>query len=99
MFRHVVTFRWNSSATPATLQALSEALATLPGAIPTIRDYRFGPDAGINEGNLDFAVVADFDDIDGYLLYRDHPAHTRIIAELIAPFIETRAAVQFDIGD
>ncbi|NCY15151.1 MAG: Dabb family protein [Actinobacteria bacterium] len=99
MFRHVVTFRWNDRSTPAQRTQLASALAALPAAIPTIRAYHVGTDAGINEGNFDFAVVADFDDVDGYLVYRDHPAHTQVITELIAPYIDTRAAVQYDTGD
>ena len=46
-----------------------------PAAIAEIRDYRFGPDAGINEGNFDFVVVADFESDDDYVVYRDHPVH------------------------
>lgn len=99
MFRHVVTFRWNAESTPAQREALGAALATLPAAIGEIRRYHFGPDAGINAGNADFAVVADFDDAAGYLVYRDHPEHGRIIGELIAPYVETRAAVQFELSD
>ena len=51
-----------------------------------------GPDAGINEGNYDFAVVADFDDADGYLGYRDHPAHRAVVDKHITPIVATRAA-------
>ncbi len=99
MFRHTVMFRWSTASTPEQRSALTAALAQLPAGIPTIRRYHVGPDAGINDGNFDFAVVADFDDVDGYLVYRDHPEHQRVIVELIAPFVETRAAVQYDLGD
>ena len=68
-----------------------------PGQIPEIRDYRFGPDLGINEGNHQYAVVADFDSVDDYLVYRDHPAHLTVIAEAIRPILAARAAVQFAI--
>ena len=47
----------------------------------------------------DFVVVADFDDVEGFLVYRDHPQHQWVIAELIAPFIETRNAVQYELRD
>ena len=47
-------------------------------------------------GNADFAVVADFDDAAGYLVYRDDPAHRRIIAEYLRPILASRAAVQFE---
>ena len=50
-------------------------------------------------GNHDFAVVADVDDVDGWMGYRDHPAHRRVIDELITPAVDTRAAVQYQLPD
>ena len=91
-------FTFKADATAAQREAVDAALSSLPGRIPELRGYRFGPDAGINEGNFDYAVVADFDDVDGYLVYRDHPEHMKVLLETIAPIISARAAVQFDAG-
>jgi hypothetical protein len=99
MFRHVVLFRWDPDASDADRDAVGAALGELPGAVPTIRAYHFGADAGINYGNFDFAVVADFDDAAGYVAYRDHPAHRSVIADRIAPIVAERAAVQYETGD
>lgn len=99
MFRHVVNFRWNAQSSPEHIAALTTALSGLPAVLPDLRRYAFGTDAGINEGNFDFAVVAEFDDSDGYLAYRDHPDHARIIVELIAPYLEERTVVQFAFND
>ena len=55
-----------------------------------------GADLGINEGTFDWAAVADFDDLEGYLAYRDNPEHRAIIAEFIRPIIAERAAVQYE---
>jgi hypothetical protein len=82
-------------ATPAQIAAVGDALATLPAAIPGIRDYRFGPDLGINADNCDYVVVADFDSVDDYVAYRDHPSHQRVIAEAIRPILASRATVQY----
>ena len=38
--------------------------------------------------------LADFDDVDGYLVYRDHPDHQAVIRERIRPILADRAAVQ-----
>ena len=97
MIRHAVMFRFKADTTPADIAAIVEGLGGLPSAIPEIVDYRFGRDIGVNDGNFDFAVVADFADTDDYLVYRDHPSHRALIAERIAPHIESRAAVQFDV--
>ncbi len=97
MVRHIALFRFQPDTTPEQVQFLAEGLAELPGAIPTVRRYHFGPDLGVNEGNFSYAVVADFDDADGYLVYRDHPAHQAVIRDRIAPLRIERAAVQYEI--
>ena len=60
-------------------EELARQLRTLPGAIGEIKDYHVGLDAGLNPGNYQFAVVADFDNVEDYLVYRDHPVHREII--------------------
>lgn len=94
-FRHVVMFRWNDTVDDDQLTAITAALTTLPGLIPEIAEYRFGADAGLNEGNFDFTVVADFASVDDYLVYRDHPAHRAMIADHVTGHVATRAAVQY----
>jgi Stress responsive A/B Barrel Domain len=69
----------------------------MPQAIGSIRAYEFGPDAGVNPANRDYAVVADFDDQAGYLAYRDHPAHRELVERYVNPIVAERAAVQFEI--
>ncbi|GAA2299519.1 hypothetical protein GCM10010149_55530 [Nonomuraea roseoviolacea subsp. roseoviolacea] len=97
MIRHVALFTWTDDATDEQKAAVATALATLPAAIPQIRAYTFGPDAGINPGSHDFAVVADFDDLDDYLAYRDDAGHQAVIAEYIKPILASRAAVQLSL--
>jgi hypothetical protein len=96
-FRHVVLFTWISEATPEQKTAVAGRLSELPGVIPEIQRYEIGADVGVNEGNYDFAVVADFADRESYLVYRDHPYHREIIAETIRPIVGDRAAVQYEI--
>jgi len=99
MFRHVAMFRWTVEASAEAKAAVASGLAQLPELIETVRGYHFGPDAGLGEGNWDFVVVADFDDADGYVVYRDHAAHQAVIAQRIRPLIADRAAVQFSAAD
>lgn len=95
--RHVATFVFRDDATDEQIAAVTEGLAALPAQIPEIGAYRIGPDLGLNEGNHHYAVVADFESIDGYLAYRDHPAHQAVLAARIRPILASRAAVQYDI--
>lgn len=97
MFRHVVLFNWTEGATDAQKHALAGELRKLPDVIDAIRLYHVGPDAGINPGNCDFAVVADFDDADGYRSYRDHPLHKAVVEHYVNPIVTSRHAVQYEI--
>lgn len=96
MFRHVVLFTWTTEATDVQKHAVAGELRKLPDVIDAIRLYHVGPDAGINPGNWDFAVVADFDDADGYRIYRDHPAHRKVVEHYVDPIVASRAAVQYE---
>lgn len=98
MIRHAVMFRFKPTTTPTDIAAIAEGLDALPRAIPQIADYQFGRDLGVNDGNFDFVVIADFADTDDYLAYRDHPLHRALISERIAPHVESRAAVQFEMA-
>jgi hypothetical protein len=95
MIRHVVLFRWKPEVTDEQKKLVATELAKLPSVIPSIRSYVMGADAGINQGNAEFAVTADFDDESGYLAYRDDPTHREIIAAYITPLVAERTAVQF----
>ncbi|MCW2946531.1 MAG: Stress responsive alpha-beta barrel domain protein [Actinoallomurus sp.] len=96
-FRHVVVFRWREGATEEQKQTLEDRLNELPGLISELEAYAIGGDAGINPGNFDFAVVADFADRQAYTVYRDHPAHRTVIDECLKPILAERAAVQYEL--
>lgn len=96
VLRHTTMFRWTPATTPEDVAAIEEGLAALSDVIDTVRSLRLGRDAGINEGNYDFVVTADFDDADGYVVYRDHPAHVAVAVDQIRPHIADRASVQFE---
>ena len=97
MIRHVVLFRWTAEATEEQKQNVAARLAALPPLMSGLRAYYAGPDAGLVDGNFDFAVVADFDDEESYLAYRSHPAQLAVISEAIAPIRAERAGIQLPI--
>ncbi len=96
MIRHTVMFTWKPEATEEQQQRVATELSRLPSVIPSLKAYTMGTDIGVNEGNWQFVIVADFDDLDGYLAYRDNPTHQAIIAEHIQALIAQRAAVQYE---
>ncbi len=94
-FRHVVLFRWAENVDADHVARVRDTLDSLPDLIPQIRSYVHGTDVGVAEGNFDYAVVADFDRVDDWRTYRDHPAHVLFVEELIKGHVADRAAVQY----
>ena len=97
MLRHVALFRWKPEATSEDVSKLEAALRVLPSKIPCIQTYRFGRDIGIQEGNADFGLVADFIDEASLETYANHPDHQDVIKNLVRPIQAERIAIQYVI--
>lgn len=97
MIRHVVMFTWADHVDADAIAATSAALDRLPALIPEIRDYRHGSDLGLADGNADYVVVGQFDTVDDYAVYRDHPDHQQMIRDHIAGNVVQRLAIQYEI--
>jgi hypothetical protein len=95
MFRHVVLLEFDDTTTDEHIEHVVTQLHALPAALPVLRSYIVGRDLGLAPGNAHLAVIAEFDDIDGYIAYRDDPTHRRIIDESIVPHLRSRTASQF----
>jgi hypothetical protein len=95
MLHHVVTFTLKPDAPADQVDRIGEALHALAATLPEMRSLAIGADLGLREGNSSFAIAAQFDDVDGYKVYADHPEHIRVIKELIGPHITERHPVQF----
>jgi hypothetical protein len=91
-------FRWAAHVDTDHVEQVRLAFDALPAQIAQIRQYVHGTDVGVAEGNFDYAVVADFDRVDDWRAYRDHPAHVLLVEELIKPHIADRAAIQYQTG-
>ncbi len=96
MLRHIAMFRLKEDAPEGTLEVLSKGLAQLASRIPTIAAYTYGPDLGLRAGNFDVAVVADFENAEGFQAYVDHPEHQAFLKDLLLPVLAERAALQFE---
>ncbi len=98
MLHHVTLLTLRPDAPAEQVATILEHLAPLPALIDTLRSYDVRADLGINPDNAHVCVRADFDDTDGYLVYRDHPAHRHVIDTHIAPYLQGRSTVQIDGG-
>ena len=94
-FRHVVMFKWADGVDPDHVQRLRDRLSALPSEIDEIRNYVHGSDVGVSEGTYDYVVVADFDNVNDFRAYREHPQHVLLVEELIAGKVTERASIQF----
>jgi hypothetical protein len=95
MLHHVVTFNLKPDAPADLVDRIGEALDALAATLPEVRSLAIGKDLGLREGNASFAIAAQFDDVDGFKVYAEHPDHLRVIKELIGPNITERHPVQF----
>lgn len=95
-FRHVVMFEFADHVPADFADRVGAALNALPPQIEQIRTYVHGPDAGVSEGNWHYVLVADFDDADDYVAYRDHPVHVQMINDTIKGNLANRSAVQYE---
>ena len=98
MIRHVAVFRWRDGVTAEHVAEVSAALDELPAQIPAIRSYTHGPNVQPAANRWDYAVVADFDDLDGWRSYDEAPAHAVVRNDLIAPLAAERTNLQIDLG-
>lgn len=84
MIRHHVLITLNDDATDVADEIVAELAAYAP-TCDTVRDYKVGRDLGLAPGTATVAVVAEFDDIDGYQFYAGDAGHVEIIERLIKP--------------
>ena len=92
VFTHVVTFKWGDDGFDS--GGIATALRTLVSGFDGVVSYRCGPDTGFTPGAYDFAVVANFEDRQSFVAYRDDAEHQRILNDMILPNLASRTVVQ-----
>jgi hypothetical protein len=94
----MVMFRWVPEATREQKERVKDELGRLPSLVPQVRAFHLGEDLGlVGDVNFDFAVAADFDDLAGYLAYRENAEHRKIVETFVQPIVGARGAVQYEI--
>lgn len=96
MIRAVVLAKLKPGYDTAELELIQQAFSNLN--LPGTLSYTLGTDAGLRDGNWDFAIVADFADIAAYRGYDEDAEHNRWRARL-APLTEQVARAQFELPD
>ena len=99
MLRHVVLFKLDPNAPADSMASIEEGLLGLSQSIAEIRSYRYGADLGLRDGNLDFGLVADFEDSAAFDRYVVHPEHQAFIKDRLTPIVVERVSVQYTVED
>lgn len=93
MIRNVVLGRLHPDADTTLLDAGLAALREM--RIDGMLRLDCGVDAGLRDGNFDYAVTADLADEAAYRRYDEDSEHNRIRRELLGPVSEQIVRVQF----
>jgi hypothetical protein len=95
MLHHVVLVTLRADATDAEVDAVLEGFASLPPAIPEIRTYDVGREAGLSPNDFGIVLVATFDSVEDFSAYREHPAHVSFRQDLLVPVSTGITSTQF----
>jgi hypothetical protein len=96
MIRHIFLWKVSPNVDP---EEIIKILNELPAAIPWIRGWEIGKHHGPRryENTWEFGLTVDFDSLDDYNRYSDHPLHRQIVPKIV-PMFSARAVVDIELG-
>ncbi len=95
MLTHVWSMSFTDQATPEQREAFVAAMAELPTKIDGVASFRSGTDLGLNPGNSDVVIVAEFADDNAWRSYIEAPAHVAFVNDHVTPLCASWGAIQF----
>lgn len=98
MIRHIALIRFNEDVTSDDVDRLDQALGALPVKISAIKAYAFGRDLGLTDGPWDYAIAADFDDVEAYHAYVADPDHVELLVSVSRPMTAEITRVQYEFS-
>src|SRR5689334_9255029 len=101
MIRHIFVGTAQEGTSTEQLEELVSAWRALPEKIPEIRRMTAGRNISPRDQLYSVALVAEFDKMQDWEHYRDHPAHAAVREQLTSKLIrnDSRAAVQIVVED
>ena len=97
MVEHVVLFKWNQDATPETIAAAMEGLRSLKEQIPGIVDLTCGENYSDRSQGFQCGLVVHFVNRNAMESYLTHPAHRRVVENLLSPIRAETIVVDYDV--
>lgn len=94
MITHVWSMTFNEQATAEQRAEFGTAMAKLPGQIDGVASFTSGGDLGLNPGNSEVVIIAEFADEQSWRSYIEAPAHVAFVEQHVAPLCATWNAIQ-----
>lgn len=94
MITHIWSMTFTEQTTTEQRTAFVEAMAALPTQIDGVASFRSGVDLGLNPGNYDVSIVAEFTDENAWSAYINHPAHVAFVENHVTPLCASWGAIQ-----
>ena len=102
MLKHIVFWRFADSACGLTKQEnmdiVKEGLLALMGKVASLRSEEVGQDVLHSDASYDMCLICTFDDMPGFIEYRDHPEHQKVLA-YIKQVITDRKVIDYYFGE
>jgi hypothetical protein len=99
MIRHIVLFKFKEFAEgadkAANMAKAREVLLGLVGHVPSLLSMSAGPDVAGSAAEWDFALVADFNDLEALRQYTAHPEHQKVSA-FMSKVRDSRASADYE---
>ena len=96
MFTHIWSMTFTEEATTDQRADFVATMAELPSQIEGVQSFRSGVDLGLNPGNSDVVIVAEFAEATAWSAYLDASAHVAFVHDRVTPLCASCGAIQFD---
>ncbi len=101
MFKHIVFWKFKEEAESHTRQEnmdiVREGLLSLYGKVPSLLSAEVGQDVLHTPASSDMCLICTFPDKEGFIEYRDHPEHQKVLAYL-GKVIDERKVIDYLTG-
>ena len=97
LIRHVAMFTWTQSAAPAEIQEFASRLSTMPDNVPGIHRYEHGDDLQLGPNTSDYVLVAEFETVEDYRYYANHPYHVAFVEDCVKPILQSISRAQYHL--
>lgn len=99
MFKHIVFWKFKDTACDKTRQEnmdhVKDGLLALNGRVESLRYAEVGQDILHTDVSYDMCLICTFDDKHGFIAYRDHPEHVKVL-DYIKKVVDDRKVIDYE---